>query len=147
MSRESTKFFKKFLEEEWVSGHGCGQTRCGMCSGYRRQSGAAFAARSCMARSGSFARSAGRSLSTERRGLGMTLQELSIQYRAGAETLRQRVRLLESRRTAAVDEHGRRLLEQRIRHLEAMWREARDLAVLCERYYDRGYHCNVRYTI
>ena len=77
----------------------------------------------------------------------MTLQELSIQYRAGAETLRQRVRLLESRRTAAVDEHGRRLLEQRIRPLEAMWREARDLAVLCERYYDRGYHCNVRYTI
>ena len=46
-----------------------------------------------------------------------------------------------------MDEHGKRLLEQRIRHLETMWREARDLAVLCERYYDRGYHCNVRYTI
>ncbi len=77
----------------------------------------------------------------------MTLQELSVQYRTGAETLRQRVLLLEGRRTAEMDEHGKRLLEQRIRHLETMWREARDLAVLCERYYDRGYHCNVRYTI
>ena len=77
----------------------------------------------------------------------MTLQELSVQYRTGAENLRQRVLLLEGRRTAEADEHGRRLLEQRIRHLETMWREARDLAVLCERYYDRGYHCNVRYKI
>lgn len=77
----------------------------------------------------------------------MTLQELSVQYRAGAETLRQRVRLLERRRPAEEDEHSRRLLEERIRRLETMWREARDLAVLCERYYDRGYHCNVRYTV
>lgn len=77
----------------------------------------------------------------------MTLQELSVQYRAGAETLRQRVRLLEGRRSGLEDEHGQRLLEERIRHLETMWREARDLAVLCERYYDRGYHCNVRYTV
>ncbi|WP_209344364.1 hypothetical protein [Flavonifractor sp. AGMB03687] len=77
----------------------------------------------------------------------MTLQELSVQYRAGAESLRQRVRLLEGRKTVETDEHSRRLLEERIRHLETMWREARDLAVLCERYYDRGYHCNVRYTV
>ena len=44
--------------------------------------------------------------------------------------MRQRVRLLEDRRTAETDEHTRRLLEERIRHLETMWREARDLAVL-----------------
>lgn len=100
-----------------------------------------------MAGNGRYARFAGRSLQTERREQGMTLQELSVQYRVGAETLRQRVQLLERRRGAEEDEHDQRLLEQRIRHLEAMWREARDLAVLCERYYDRGYHCNVRYTI
>ncbi|MCI7473400.1 MAG: hypothetical protein MSB10_06970 [Clostridiales bacterium] len=70
-----------------------------------------------------------------------------MQYRTGAEILRQRVQLLERRRSAEEDERDQRLLEQRIRHLEAMRREARDLAVLCERYYDRGYHCNVRYTI
>lgn len=77
----------------------------------------------------------------------MTLQELSVQYRAGAEILRQRVRLLEHQRLGETDAHSRRLLEERIRRLETIWRESRDLAVLCERYYDRGYHCNVRYTI
>lgn len=100
-----------------------------------------------MGRSGKCARAARRSLEIEKRGRAMTLQELSVQYRVGAATLRQRVRLLEDRRTAETDEHTRRLLEERIRHLETMWREARDLAVLCERYYDRGYHCNVRYTV
>ncbi len=77
----------------------------------------------------------------------MTLQELSVQYRAGAENLRQRVRLLEHQRLGETDAHSRRLLEERIRRLETIWRESRDLAVLCERYYDRGYHCNVRYTV
>ena len=38
-------------------------------------------------------------------------------------------------------------LELRIRILSAMWREARDLAVLTDRYYERGYRRNVRYTI
>ena len=43
------------------------------------------------------------------------------------------------------DERGR--LEDRIRLLSVMLREARELAVLTERYYDRGYRRNVRYTI
>lgn len=77
----------------------------------------------------------------------MTLQELSVQYRAGAEALRERVRLLERRRMTEEDERCCRLLDERIRRLGIMWRETRDLAVLCERYYDRGYRCNVRYTI
>ena len=77
----------------------------------------------------------------------MTLQELSVQYRESAETLRQRVRLLERRRTAETNAHNRRVLEDRIRRLETIWRENRDLAVVCEHYYDRGYHCNVRYTL
>ena len=38
-------------------------------------------------------------------------------------------------------------MDARIRMLTAMWREARDLAVLCERYYDRGYRRNGKYTI
>ena len=77
----------------------------------------------------------------------MTLLELSVQYRAGAQSLRQRLRQLEARRKAEADGPCRRMLEQRQRCLEAMWREARDLAVLCERYYDRGYRRNARYTI
>ena len=38
-------------------------------------------------------------------------------------------------------------LQDRIRMLSAMLREARELAVLTERYYDRGYHRNAKYTI
>ena len=42
---------------------------------------------------------------------------------------------------------ARLVLEGRIRTLETMWREARDLAVVTERYYDRGYWRNVKYAI
>ena len=77
----------------------------------------------------------------------MTLKEISGQYRASAAALRERALLLEGRRRAEADEAARRLLESRIRLLRAMWRETRDLAVLCERYYDRGYRRNVKYTI
>ena len=38
-------------------------------------------------------------------------------------------------------------MESRIRMLTDMWREARDLAVLCERYYERGYCRNGKYTL
>ncbi|UQT50370.1 hypothetical protein M5E87_13420 [Flavonifractor plautii] len=67
----------------------------------------------------------------------MTLLELSGEYRASAAALRERVLLLEHR-LRGVDGDGRRLLEGRIRLLRAMGREARELAVLCERYYERG---------
>ena len=46
-----------------------------------------------------------------------------------------------------MDEGERCMLAERIRVLSTMLREARELAVLCERYYDRGYRRNVKYTI
>ena len=45
------------------------------------------------------------------------------------------------------DPKERDRLEERIRMLSTMLREARELAVLTERYYDRGYHRNAKYTI
>ena len=45
------------------------------------------------------------------------------------------------------EEDQRSTTEARIRMLAIMWREARDLAVLCERYYDRGYRRNGKYTL
>ncbi|MBR4099354.1 MAG: hypothetical protein IKK44_05140 [Clostridium sp.] len=77
----------------------------------------------------------------------MTLQELSIEYRAHAQTLDQRIRQLQSVLDQSRDDAQRSLLEERIRMLTIMLREARELAVLTERYYDRGYHRNVKYTI
>ena len=75
---------------------------------------------------------------------GRTQQE--EEYRASAAALRERVLLLEHRLRGA-DGDGRRLLEGRIRLLRAMGREARELAVLCERYYERGYCRNGKYTL
>lgn len=74
----------------------------------------------------------------------MTLLELSGVYRAHAEALRRRVRELEELRQYE-DVPGD--LAWRIRTLTAMYREARDLAVLCERYYERGYCRNKKYTV
>ena len=77
----------------------------------------------------------------------MTLLELSAEYRSQADALRERVRCLELCAAAEKDEEKRLLLRWRIRTLHTMWREARDLAVLTARYYDRGYHHSERYTI
>ena len=77
----------------------------------------------------------------------MRLQELSVSYRSSAAALRERAAALERQRRETQDITQQRLLEERIHMLETMWREARDLAVLCERYYERGYRRNDRYTL
>ena len=54
---------------------------------------------------------------------------------------------LEQQLEQSRDEAERLMLTDRIRTLGIMWRETRDLAVLCEHYYDRGYRRNARYTL
>ena len=76
----------------------------------------------------------------------MTLKELSIEYRAQATVLRGRIQELRGL-LPEQEEDQRSTTEARIRMLAIMWREARDLAVLCERYYDRGYRRNGKYTL
>ena len=68
-------------------------------------------------------------------------------HSAAAEALRARALDLEGRRQGEADEAARRLLDGRIRLLRAMWREARELAALCEHYYERGYRRSGRYTL
>ena len=77
----------------------------------------------------------------------MTLQEMAVEYRAQARALRTRMGELEeaAAQTEDADERGR--LEGRVYLLASMWRETRDLAVLLERYYERGYRRNGRYTL
>lgn len=77
----------------------------------------------------------------------MTLAELSLQYRASAHALDLRVCQLEYLLERTDDPDRRCQLQDRIRMLSAMLREARELAVLTERYYDRGYRRNAKYTI
>lgn len=77
----------------------------------------------------------------------MTLLELSVEYRAHAQALHLRIGQLEDRLEQTSDADERIQLETRIHMLSTMLREARELAVLTERYYDRGYRRNAKYTI
>ena len=77
----------------------------------------------------------------------MTLRELSVEYRRQAEALRERIGELEAARQRTRDSRKIEELRERIRILTELWREARDLAVLTERYYERGYRRNARYTL
>ena len=77
----------------------------------------------------------------------MTLLELSVEYRDHARALDFRIVQLRDAWEHTMDEGERCMLAERIRVLSTMLREARELAVLCERYYDRGYRRNVKYTI
>lgn len=73
----------------------------------------------------------------------MTLLELSVEYREHARMLDLRICQLERTR----NEKQRLVLEHRIHMLSTMLREARELAVLTERYYERGYRRNAKYTL
>ena len=64
----------------------------------------------------------------------MTLQELSVEYRAHARALDLRICQLQSRLDQTDDPDERCQLQDRIRLLTIMVREARELAVLTERY-------------
>ena len=77
----------------------------------------------------------------------MTLTQLSFEYRAHAEALNGRIRELQPLRDTCADELERVALDERIRMLTTMLREARELAVLTARYYERGYRRNAKYTL
>ena len=74
----------------------------------------------------------------------MTLVELSVEYRTSAAALQARSGQLEQQ---GADMGEQLLLADRIRILRGILRETRELAVLCERYYERGYRRNAKYTL
>ena len=77
----------------------------------------------------------------------MTLTELAVGYRDTARKITERIHELERQKDEAEDPVKRGQLENRIKILYTMRREASEIAVLCERYYDRGYRRNGKYTI
>lgn len=83
----------------------------------------------------------------KRKAGAMTLKEIGREYRAQAQVLRERIRSLEQARAESEDKRERERLRGRISLLSAIWRETRDQAVLLERYYERGYRRNGRYTL
>ena len=77
----------------------------------------------------------------------MTLLELSVEYRAHARALDFRICQLLAVLERTENEDQRLMLNERIHMLSTMLREARELAVLTERYYERGYRRNAKYTL
>ena len=77
----------------------------------------------------------------------MTLVELSVEYRAHARALDFRICQLQAVLERTENEDQRLMLNERIHMLSTMLREARELAVLTERYYERGYRRNAKYTL
>lgn len=77
----------------------------------------------------------------------MTLLEISVEYRRQAEVLRGRIGELSQVKETMREAEERSAMEYRIKILQGIWREARDLAVLTERYYEKGYRRNVKYTL
>ncbi len=77
----------------------------------------------------------------------MTLYELSMEYNASAEALRGRIRELRAQAAQTESESDCLLLQARIRALSAMLRDTREIAVLTEHYYERGYCRNAKYII
>ena len=74
-----------------------------------------------------------------------TLMELSVTYRASAEALCGRIAELRVERKRQTDPEAAYRLDRRIAELEPLLREARELAVVTARYYDRRYHKNEKY--
>lgn len=75
----------------------------------------------------------------------MTLKEIAVSYRLEADRLRHRIQLVRELPTRTEMERTAKI--ERLRLLEAMRRDVRDMAVICERYYDPGFHKNERYSI
>lgn len=78
----------------------------------------------------------------------MTMTQLSAEYRNSAQLLRQRIGEL----TALISEENlsgseKTLIESRLVLLNSMLTDTLAIAVLTERYYERGYRRSVRFTL
>ena len=77
----------------------------------------------------------------------MTLLQISQGYRQAAVPLRARLRELRQALAKAEDPEEIWHLKRRIAELTPMLTQVNELAELTERYYERGYHRNEKYTL
>ena len=77
----------------------------------------------------------------------MTLRELSANYRAAAVPLRARLKLLRQLLAKSDDPEEIWHIKRRIAELTPMLTQMNELAELTERYYERGYWRNEKYTV
>ena len=77
----------------------------------------------------------------------MTLLELSAEYQASADLLRNRLRALRRQLRQAEDPAVCFALQRRISLLTVLLRQTNELTELTKRYYERGYWRNEKYTL
>ena len=77
----------------------------------------------------------------------MTLLELSADYRAAAEPLRRRLKLLRQLVAQCDDAEELWHLKRRIAELTPMLTQMTELADLTAHYYERGYYRSEKYTL
>ena len=77
----------------------------------------------------------------------MTLLELSADYRAAAQPLRQRLKLLRQLVALCDDPEERWHLKRRIAELTPILTQMNELADLTAHYYERGYYRSEKYTL
>ena len=77
----------------------------------------------------------------------MTLQEMSREYEASAQLLRDRLRLLRREMVEATDPEDIWHLKRRIAELTPMLTQMNELADLTAHYYERGYYRSAKYTL
>ena len=77
----------------------------------------------------------------------MTLLELSADYRAAAQPLRQRLKLLRQLVALCDDPEELWHLRRRIAELTPILTQMNELADLTAHYYERGYYRSEKYTL
>ena len=77
----------------------------------------------------------------------MTLAEISLEYKASARLLRDRLRLLRQMLAQADDPEEIWHIKRRIAELTPMLTQMNELAELTEHYYERGYWRSEKYTL
>lgn len=75
----------------------------------------------------------------------MLLSEMSLEYQKSHAAIR--LRMKELREAARANPGKADIFQARIRDLNPLRREARELAELTARYYDRSYHKNESFTL
>lgn len=77
----------------------------------------------------------------------MTLKEMSAEYRAAAQPLRERLRQLRQAKKRTRDREELFWIDRRMSALTAMLTQVNELAELTEHYYERGYYRNEKYRL
>lgn len=77
----------------------------------------------------------------------MLLIEMTLEYKKSYLAFNARIKELQAAAKAETNPRKAAVLQSRIRDLEPLRREARELAELTARYYERGYYRNEKYTL